>query len=55
MLGKWFDCWCYNLFCTSIDGHYLNLPIREENQPIIGLVDVLKLTYATLEQVSKAR
>ncbi|KAH8548329.1 hypothetical protein BGW37DRAFT_506785 [Umbelopsis sp. PMI_123] len=34
------------------DGHYLNLPIREENQPIIGVVDVLKLTYATLEQIN---
>ncbi|KAI8369291.1 uncharacterized protein BYT42DRAFT_583815 [Radiomyces spectabilis] len=33
------------------DGHYLNLPIIE-NGTILGVVDVLKLTYATLEQIS---
>lgn len=32
------------------DGHYLNLPVIEENT-VIGMVDVLKLTYATLEQI----
>ncbi|KAI8977087.1 hypothetical protein BDF20DRAFT_821548, partial [Mycotypha africana] len=33
------------------DGHYLNLPIVE-NGVVIGIVDVLKLTYATLEQIN---
>lgn len=36
--------------CT--DGHYLNLPVVEADGRLIGIVDVLKLTYATLEQVS---
>lgn len=34
-----------------IDGHYLNLPVMNEGGEIVGMVDVLKLTYATLEQV----
>ncbi|BGP37094.1 hypothetical protein JCM10450v2_001002 [Rhodotorula kratochvilovae] len=34
------------------DGHYLNLPIVDEAGALIGIVDVLKLTYATLEQVN---
>ena len=34
-----------------LDGHYLNLPVLD-NGEIIGMVDVLRLTYATLEQVS---
>lgn len=34
------------------DGHYLNLPvIDEEVEQIIGIVDVLKLTYTTLNQI----
>ncbi|ODV74306.1 CBS-domain-containing protein [Cyberlindnera jadinii NRRL Y-1542] len=33
------------------DGHYLNLPVVDHNE-IIGIVEVLKLTYATLEQIS---
>lgn len=33
------------------DGHYLNLPVTDEEDTIVGMVDVLKLTYATLEQV----
>lgn len=36
------------------DGHYLNLPVVEEDGRLIGIVDVLKLTYATLEQVSRS-
>ncbi|GMM32979.1 hypothetical protein DASC09_003040 [Saccharomycopsis crataegensis] len=32
------------------DGHYLNLPVIEDNE-IIGIVEVLKLTYATLNQL----
>ncbi|ETN38259.1 uncharacterized protein HMPREF1541_06290 [Cyphellophora europaea CBS 101466] len=34
------------------DGHYLNLPVMNETGEIVGMVDVLKLTYATLEQVN---
>ena len=33
------------------DGHYLNLPVVEEDGRLVAIVDVLKLTYATLEQV----
>lgn len=35
------------------DGHYLNLPVLDEDRNIVGLIDVLRLTYATLEQVYK--
>ena len=35
----------------GLDGHYLNLPVMNEGGEIVGMVDVLKLTYATLEQV----
>ena len=35
-----------------IDGHFLNLPVVEEDGTLVGCVDVLKLTYATLEQVN---
>lgn len=34
-----------------IDGHYLNLPVVE-NGDVMGIVDVLKLTYATMEQIN---
>jgi hypothetical protein len=34
-----------------LDGHYLNLPVLEEDGRLVAIVDVLKLTYATLEQV----
>ncbi|KAI5967580.1 hypothetical protein CANMA_003014 [Candida margitis] len=33
------------------DGHYLNLPVVNNEGDIIGMVDVLKLTYATLTQI----
>ncbi|CAO3680786.1 unnamed protein product [Rhizopus stolonifer] len=33
------------------DGHYLNLPVIG-NGTIVGMVDVLKLTYVTLEQMN---
>jgi hypothetical protein len=39
---------------STSDGHYLNLPVMNEGGEIVGMVDVLKLTYATLEQVSVA-
>lgn len=34
------------------DGHYLNLPVVETDGRLIAIVDVLKLTYATLEQMN---
>ncbi|KAI8329470.1 hypothetical protein BC941DRAFT_442936 [Chlamydoabsidia padenii] len=34
------------------DGHFLNLPVVNEDKQIIGLVDVLRLTYATLERIN---
>lgn len=34
------------------DGHYLNLPVMNNEGEIVGMVDVLKLTYATLEQIN---
>ena len=37
---------------TRADGHYLNLPVMNETGEIVGMVDVLKLTYATLEQIN---
>lgn len=33
------------------EGHYLNLPVVDDESDIIGIVDVLKLTYATLNQI----
>lgn len=39
------------LLTIGTDGHYLNLPVMNEGGEIVGMVDVLKLTYATLEQV----
>ena len=36
-----------------LDGHYLNLPVVEADGRLVAIVDVLKLTYATLEQVGK--
>jgi CBS domain-containing protein len=35
----------------AIDGHYLNLPVVDSDGRLVAIVDVLKLTYATLEQV----
>ncbi|KAI9694301.1 MAG: hypothetical protein M1820_009060 [Bogoriella megaspora] len=34
------------------DGHYLNLPVMSSEGEIVGMVDVLKLTYATLDQIN---
>lgn len=35
------------------DGHYLNLPvINEQEDAVVGVVDVLRLVYATLEQIN---
>lgn len=35
------------------EGHYLNLPVVDDEEDIIGIVDVLKLTYATLNQIKR--
>ncbi|KAI5124467.1 hypothetical protein M0805_008350 [Coniferiporia weirii] len=35
------------------NGHYLNLPVVEADGRLVAIVDVLKLTYATLEQMSQ--
>jgi len=35
------------------NGHYLNLPVVEDDGRLVAIVDVLKLTYATLEQASE--
>lgn len=35
------------------DGHYLNLPVTNEQEgAVVGVVDVLRLVYATLEQIN---
>ena len=34
------------------DGRYLNLPVMDVDARLVGVVDVLKLTYATLEQIN---
>lgn len=43
----------HDFFCFILDGHYLNLPVLDEDRNIVGLIDVLRLTYATLEQVKQ--
>ncbi|KAF3990933.1 hypothetical protein FT663_00869 [Candidozyma haemuli var. vulneris] len=35
------------------EGHYLNLPIVDDENEIVGIVDVLRLTYATLNQIKR--
>ncbi|EGV64722.1 hypothetical protein CANTEDRAFT_104365 [Yamadazyma tenuis ATCC 10573] len=37
------------------DGHYLNLPVVGDSGDIIGIVEVLKLTYATLNQIKQVK
>lgn len=34
------------------DGHYLNLPVVEADGRVTGCVNILQLTYATLEQIN---
>ncbi|RCI00161.1 hypothetical protein CU098_005249 [Rhizopus stolonifer] len=36
------------------DGHYLNLPVLDEDRNIVGLIDVLRLTYATITAADQA-
>lgn len=40
------------MLTKPVDGHYLNLPVMNDGGEIVGMVDVLKLTYATLEQIN---
>lgn len=35
------------------NGHYLNLPVVESDGRLVAIVDVLKLTYATLDQMDQ--
>lgn len=35
------------------EGHYLNLPVVDDENEIVGVVDVLRLTYATLNQIQR--
>lgn len=37
---------------TMHEGRYLNLPVMGADGELVGVVDVLKLTYATLEQIN---
>lgn len=41
-----------NALRQMYEGNYLNLPVMGKNNEIIGIVDVLTLTYATLEQIN---
>jgi len=44
----------FEFFCSLMvypDGHYLNIPVIEDDGRLVAIVDVLTLTYATLEQV----
>jgi hypothetical protein len=40
------------MLTSNLAGHYLNLPVVEGDGRLIAVVDVLKLTYATLEQMN---
>jgi hypothetical protein len=42
----------HHSYSYKLEGHYLNLPVLD-NGIVIGMVDVLKLTYVTLEQVKR--
>lgn len=35
------------------NGHFLNLPVVDDDNEIVGIVDVLRLTYATLNQIKR--
>ncbi len=41
------------MFIRCIDGHYLHLPVvsSKDARQVIGMVDVLSLTYHTMEQL----
>jgi CBS domain-containing protein len=52
MHGKSHTLYFIKSLLIIVDGHYLNLPVMNEAGEIVGMVDVLKLTYATLEQIN---
>ncbi|CAO3610272.1 unnamed protein product [Cunninghamella blakesleeana] len=37
------------------DGHYLNLPVVDESKNVLGMIDVLSLSYATLELINNVK
>ncbi|KAL6304210.1 CBS-domain-containing protein [Sparassis latifolia] len=43
---------CHEALKKMHNGHYLNLPVVEADGRLVAIVDVLKLTYATLEQMN---
>jgi len=43
---------CHDALKKMHNGHYLNLPVVEADGRLVAIVDVLKLTYATLEQMN---
>ncbi|OBZ78902.1 Meiotically up-regulated gene 70 protein [Grifola frondosa] len=43
---------CHDALKKMHNGHYLNLPVVESDGRLVAIVDVLKLTYATLEQMN---
>ncbi|KAH9937465.1 CBS-domain-containing protein [Fomitopsis serialis] len=43
---------CHDALKKMHTGHYLNLPVVEADGRLVAIVDVLKLTYATLEQMN---
>ncbi|CCM02186.1 uncharacterized protein FIBRA_04265 [Fibroporia radiculosa] len=43
---------CHDALKKMHNGHYLNLPVVETDGRLVAIVDVLKLTYATLEQMN---
>lgn len=49
-ISRW--VWWHASLLVFLDGHYLNLPVMNDGGEIVGMVDVLKLTYATLEQIN---
>ncbi|KAF9821848.1 hypothetical protein IEO21_00278 [Rhodonia placenta] len=46
------DMTCHDALKKMHIGHYLNLPVVEADGRLVAIVDVLKLTYATLEQMN---
>ncbi|KZT74844.1 CBS-domain-containing protein [Daedalea quercina L-15889] len=46
------DMTCHDALKKMHNGHYLNLPVVEADGRLVAIVDVLKLTYATLEQMN---
>ena len=43
--------WLFLLIYGPVDRHYLNLPVIDKDSQLVGVIDILKLIYTTLEQV----